>query len=205
MIIHDVPQQTAEWFKIRGGKPTSSRFDCLVTGTGKPSTSLDKYAVELATEVYLDKPLDDGFAGNRFTDRGQELEPVARAWYQMENQVVVENVGFITDDLMRYGASTDGLVGDDGLVEFKNLIARRFMELKIYMARNNGNCPPGYLPQVQGELLVTERKWADLVFYHPDFESIVVRVEPDPLFQDLLLKQITVCINKRKELLNLVL
>lgn len=204
MIIHDVKQGEPEWFKLRAGKPSSSMFKSLITGQGKPSTSIDNYAMELAAEVKTGGPIDDGFFGNKYTKRGTELEPLSRSWYEMENQVAVQEVGFITDDLLQYGASTDGLVGDEGLVEFKNLITKTFMELLVYQARNQGKTPPGYNPQVQGELLVTGRKWADLVFYHPKFEPVVVRHTPDKVFQAELKKQLTICINKRNEFVKLV-
>lgn len=202
MIIHDVEQGTDEWFSLRMGRPTSSRFSDLLTGTGKASTSMAKYAYELATESYLGKVIDDGFQGNSFTERGTLLEPVSRAWYEMQNQIPVQEVGFITVDDGSYGASTDGLVGDDGLVEFKNLIARRFMEMLHYHKKNGGKPEPAYIPQLQGELLVTGRKWADLVFYHPDFEPVCIRVEPDLEYQEKLVSRIADCIKKRDQILS---
>ena len=203
MIIHDVEQGTDPWLKLRAGKPTSSKFSSLVTGTGQPSKSLEDYAIQLATEKYIGGPIDDGWQGNKFTERGHELEAESRADYQMTRQVTVEPVGFVTDDLMRWGASTDGLVGDDGLVEFKNLIATRFMKLLIYVAKHN-KTPPEYIPQVQGELFVTERQWCDIVFYHPQFDPIVFRHEPDPKFQSTLKDQLTKVIAERNNILKLI-
>ena len=182
MIVHDVKQGEPEWFMIRAGKPTSSMFSSIITSKGKPSDGLKDYANTLATEKHLGGPIEDGFNGNRFTQRGQDMEDVSRADYEMSYQARVQEVGFITDDLMRWGASTDGFVGDDGLVEFKNLIATRMMKLLVYMARNKGMIPTSYIPQVQGELFVTEREWCDIVFYHPqcdhslelDLERLVV-------------------------------
>lgn len=203
MIVHDVEQGSPEWHKLRAAKPTSSMFSSLITGTGEPSKSLKEYAITLATEKYLGGPIDDGFQGNRFTERGHELEDESRADYEMTNQVRVQPVGFITDDLMRWGASTDGLVEDDGLVEFKNLIATRFMELLIYVKKHN-KTPTEYVPQVQGELFVTERKWCDIVFYHPQFEPIVFRHEPDPKYQATLEKQLKAVIAERNNILKLI-
>jgi hypothetical protein len=203
MIIHSVAQRSEEWASLRAGKPTSSAFSNLITGTGKPGDGLKSYAELLATETYIGGPIEDGWQGNRFTDRGIELEAEARAEYEMMKQVQVQEVGFITDDLMRWGASTDGLVGDDGLVEFKNLIATRFMKLLIYVKKHN-KTPPEYIPQVQGELFVTERQWCDIMFYHPQFDFIVFRHEPIPEFQKVLKDQLMAVIAERNNILKLV-
>jgi len=202
LIIHDVIQGKPEWFALRAGKPTSSAFKSLITGTGKPSTSMLEYAEALALEVHLGEPVDDGFGGNKYTDRGTELEPLSRADYEMTRQVKVQEVGFMTDDLMRWGASSDGLVGNDGVVEFKNLIAKTFFKLYLACKKNNVT-PPSYRPQLQGELFVTGRKWVDIVFYHPDFESIIHRHYPNLEYHATLKKQLMLCIAERNNILKL--
>lgn len=204
MIIHDVEQNTPKWFAIKAGRPSTSCFGSLITGKGEPSDGLDEYAYSLAGEKFSGRPDEDGFAGNRYTRRGLELEPESKSWYEMQYQVEIQEVGFITDDLMSYGASTDGLVGDDGLTEFKNLIKKEFSKLLVYLARNKGKPPTRYIPQVQGELMVTERKWADLVFYHPDFDPIVIRIYPDPEYQAKLKQQIMKVIARRDEFIKLM-
>lgn len=204
MIIHECEQGSPAWFKLRAGKPTSSRFSSVISGLGKPSDSLKDYAHDLATEAYLGHAIDDGFGGNKYTNRGKDLEDESRADYAMTHQVTVDEVGFITDDLMRWGSSTDGLVGADGVVEFKNLISKRMTKLMVYMSLNKGKTPPEYIPQLQGELFVTERKWVDIVFYHPDFEPIVRRHYPDLEYHKALKKQLTACISERKAILKIL-
>ncbi len=190
MKIHEVTQGEADWFKLKASIPSSSNFSMLVTGKGEPSTQLDKYALTLAIEKMKGGPIDDEWNGNKYTDRGIELEELARADYAMTRQVKIQQVGFITDALMNYGASTDSLVDDDGVLEIKNLISKTMGELIIYLDRNNNQTPPGYVPQIQGELLVTEREWLDIVFYHPDFKPIIHRHLPDKKFHETLIKQI---------------
>ena len=163
MIIHEMEQGTPEWFGVKLGVPSSSNASKLVTGTGKVSTSLAGYAESLAMEKYIGEPSDDGFTGNKYTDRGIALEDLSRADYAMTHQVEVRQVGFITDDLGRWGASTDGLVGDDGLVEFKNLIAKVMYSLILYTKQNENRTPPGYIPQLQMEMFVAERDGPDRI------------------------------------------
>ena len=56
---------------------------------------------------------------NEHTERGHEDEPKARAAYAFENDIVVEEVGFITNSNLNAGYSPDGIVGNDGLIEIK--------------------------------------------------------------------------------------
>lgn len=203
MIIHDVEQGTPEWLKLRAMKPTSSMFSSIITSKGLPSEGLKDYAYTLAAEKYVGGPLDDGWQGNKFTDRGHKLEPETRADYEMTNQVTVQPVGFITDDLMRWGTSTDGLVGDDGLIEVKNLIAKRMMKLLAFY-RQNKKPPAEYLAQCQGELFVAERQWCDLIFYHPQFTPVIHRVEADLEFHAKLKAQLIAVIAERDRILKLV-
>jgi len=202
MIIHEIKQMSPEWFALKAGKPSSSGFGSVITGTGKPSASLPEYAKHLALELHLGKPVEDGFGGSKNMKRGVELEPLSCADYEMTRQVKVQHVGFITDDLMRWGTSTDGLINDDGIVEFKNLISKTFWDLFLKCKKNNVT-PPSYVPQLQGELFVTGRKWVDIVFYHPDFEPIIHRHYPDLEYHATLKKQLMLCIAERNNILKL--
>jgi len=192
MIVHDCVQGSEAWFKVRAGIPTGSEFSKLVTsgasGPPKRSKSFGEYAAVLAAEAYAGKPVD-GFEGNKYTDRGKELEADARTLYEFEHSCEVQQVGFITDDLKRYGVSPDGLVGDDGEVEFKCLIAKRHIAVLLYF-KKHGRCQPEYVAQTQGEMFLPKRAWNDLVFFHPDLPSITIRQTPDPVFVAELVKQL---------------
>lgn len=200
MIIHDMEQRTPEWFAIRSGKPTSSEFKRLVTPKGKASSMAESWGKELAGEKYLGYPLSS-FDGNAHTERGNELEPEALEYYTETTGNVVTPVGFITDDLMRYGSSTDGLTEDKegkGAVEVKCLSNKNHLFMLLTYLKTK-NVPDDYTPQVQGEILVGELDWVDLLFYHPDFDSVIVRQYPDEKFQSLLKSQLTVCIKSLNE------
>ena len=45
-----------------------------------------------------------------------------------------------------------------------------------------GNLYTDYLQQVQGQLLVTGRKWCDIVSYFPGIKPVIIRVERDEPF-----------------------
>jgi hypothetical protein len=202
VIIHDVAQGSPEWFSLRAGLPTASEAKKLVTGTGKPSTSVTEYAYQLAGELYAGKPLD-GFEGNVHTDRGKELEPLALDAYSLATGSWITQVGFCTNDEGAYGCSPDGLVDDDGMVELKCLMAKNHVKAMVYYNKNKA-CMPDYIPQCQMQMLVCGRKWCDLVFYHPDLPILVIRQEADFQLQGMLLKQLVTCLETRDNTLEVI-
>lgn len=187
MIIHEVEQGTAEWFALRAGKPTASDFSKLMTSDGKPSKQADGYAITLAAELYAGKPVD-AWQGNGYTDRGKELEPDAVALYEFTRDVQGYKVGFITDDDELWGCSPDYLIGGDGMLEVKCLKAENHVKAILYY-RKHERCPPDYVQQTQGQLLIAEREWCDLVFYHPVLPPLVIRQEPNEDLFSALKKQ----------------
>jgi hypothetical protein len=199
MIIHNMEQGSEEWFNVRCGVPTASMFKSLVTSKGEPSKSLPGYALTLAGDKFAGRPLDS-FQGNYHTERGTELEPDARSTYEFTHDVDVEQVGFITDDDGLYGASPDGLIGSDGMSEIKCLKAENHIKAILYY-KKNGRCPPDYVQQTQGQIMTAERKWCDLIFYHPDLPMLVIRQERDDSFIDKLQTQISLVLAERDKIL----
>jgi len=181
MITHNCEQRSAEWYALRAGMPTASEFSSLITSTGEPSKSLAGYALSLAAEKFAGRTLDT-FQGTPWTERGQEMEAEAIRCYQFTADLDVDPVGFLTDDLKRYGCSPDGLVGAEGGVEVKCLKAENHIKAILYHQKH-GKAHPEYVQQVQGALMITGRKWWDQVFYHPDLPLLIVRQIPQvPLF-----------------------
>ena len=203
MIIHnDLEQGSADWHQVRLGIPTGSKFKELITSTGAPSKSLSGYAASLAGDLYAGKSLDS-FEGNQWTDRGTELESEARALYQFDSGNDVVEVGFITPDSGLFGVSPDGLISDDGLVEFKCLKTSNHIAALIYY-KKHGKSPTTYIQQVQGQMMVCERQWCDLVFYHPDLPMLVIRNVPDEKIYRALKMQLAEVIKQRDEILKTI-
>lgn len=202
MIIHDCEQGTEEWRLLRAGMPTASEFSSIITSKGEPSKSMKKYAMTLAAELYAKKPLEV-FAGNYHTDRGTELEPQARAEYEFIIGHYVEQIGFVTDDKNKYGCSPDGLVGEDGMTEYKCLKTDNHVSAMLFY-KKYGRCPAEYVQQTQGQLFVCDRKWCDLVFYHPDLPMVVIKQTVDIDFQKALVKQLNAVISERDSILETI-
>ena len=171
-------QLSPEWFAARLGKVTASRVaDILATIKSGESASRRNYKVQIVTErltqikteTYMNQAMQDGI----------DREPTAREIYEHLKDVKVIETGFVNHHTIEMaGASPDGLVGDDGIIEIKCPIetthTTNLLEKKL---------PSKYKPQVQFQLACTQRKWCDFISYNPNFEPrlqlSVVRVERD--------------------------
>lgn len=177
MRIIKAEQRSPEWFQARLGVPSASSFGKVITPTGKPSMQVDGYRNKLVAEILTGRT--DGQEASEAMQRGTDMEPEARSYYELIAGPVQE-IGFcIHDD--GFGCSPDGLVGDDGLLEIKCPLSHTQVE---YL--RDGKIPGIYYPQVQGQLLVMGRKWCDFISYHPDMKPLIVRVERDKKFIDTL-------------------
>ena len=175
MQIIKCDQRSEEWYNARLGVPSASSFGKIVTGKGDPSKQQTDYLYKLAAQrltgtredMYMSAAMEEGI----------EREDTSRWVYAMENNVIVEEVGFCLSDSSRWGCSPDGLVGDEGLVELKNPIGGTAV---AYLLK--GTLPSTYFQQVQGQLLVTGREWCDFVSYYPNLPLLVIRCYRDEGF-----------------------
>lgn len=202
MILHDVEQRSDQWYILRLGKPTASEFSKIVTSKGEHSKSAETYALTLAGELFAGKSLD-AWEGNSWTERGREMEAAAIDLYEFTYDVDAQRVGFVTDDNDTMGASPDSLIGDDGMLEVKCLKAENHIKAIMYH-REHHRCPPGYVQQTQGQMLICEREWCDLVFYHPDLPLLVIRQGPVEKVQQALLVHIPFLLKNRDRVLSIL-
>jgi len=178
MIISEHEQGSESWLLDRAPVVTTSCFtDATSKGRGSsPSVTRHKYMVEKANAIITER-LPKGGYKNAAMLRGNELEPEAREYYSFRSGNAVEEAGLIyLNELKRIGASVDGLVGEDGLVEIK------CPELHTHVGYlTDGVMPTTYVKQVQGQLWITNRKWCDFISYHPDAFKVgfIIRVYRD--------------------------
>lgn len=199
MICHAVEQRSDDWYALRVGKPSASEFAKIVTSKGEPSKSAETYAYTLAAELYAGKPLE-AWEGSQWTERGREMEAEAIAYYEFMTETEVMPVGFVTDDAEAIGCSPDGFVGDDGLIEVKCLKPENHVKTILYYQKH-GRCPTDYVQQPQGQMMICERQWVDLVFYHPALPVLVIRQEPDDAVVKGLREQLPALVKRRDEVL----
>ena len=173
-VIHSCPQRSREWFTLRCGIPTASAFDKVLTAGGKPSRQRDQFMNALLAEWMLGYPLEG--PETQWMVRGRELEDDAVKAYTFITGRETLEVGFITNSEATFGASPDRLIGDTGLLEIKCPSPAVHVS---YLLQNNKLSDSDYGPQLQGELMVSEREWVDIVSYHPEMPPVVVRVVRD--------------------------
>lgn len=168
-LYRDIEQGTPEWHALRAGRFTASDAQSI----GAEGKGLETLAFEKVAEIKTGKSKES--YTNDDMERGHQLEAEARNSYEIETGNTVEQIAFAELDEM-IGASPDGLVGEDGLIEIKcpsDVVYTRYLY--------TGDVDPKYYAQMQMQMYVTGRKWCDYVVYNPNFErSIVIkRVEID--------------------------
>ena len=181
MIFHDIQQNTDPWMALRLGKATASQFATFMANDGKAfGEPAKRYALQLALERETGRKAD-GFS-NEHTERGHEQEPIARMLYESERFVDVSNGGFF--DCGEYGDSPDGLIGYDGVIEIKSVIAPTH-----YATLQRGSFDPSYKWQLVGHLDCTGRAWCDFISYCADFpddsQLIVHRLHRDAVTDEI--------------------
>ena len=159
------------------GVPTASEFHRILTPTGKPSESAEAYMCELLGELLMARPMEA--PTYPWMQRGNDLEADAAKWYELQCDQETKVVGFCTTDDGTIGASPDRLVGDDGLLEIKCPSPDTHVRYLLYPDKG---VDKAYRVQVLGQLYVTGRTWCDVVSYHPELPSVIVRVERDDAY-----------------------
>lgn len=153
-------QRSPEWFRARCGLVTASRFaDVMAKIKNGESAGRRNYRAQIVCERLTGQPADT--YTNAAMQWGTEIEPMARAAYENITGELVEETGFIKHPDLLAGASPDGLIGNEGLIEIKCPNTATHIDTLL-----NG-VPPGHIPQVQGQLWITGRKWCDFVSFDP--------------------------------------
>ena len=191
MQIFDFEQRSEDWFKIRSGVPSASEFSNIVQSDGSPSKSRTKYLYKLVGEKLGALP-EESYT-NKAIENGILREADAREMYSRDVKPVVQ-VGFCIHD-EGYGCSPDGLVEEDGVIEIKCPILSTHIEYLIKQ-----KLPTDYVQQVQGQLLVTGRKYNDFISYYPGLKPLVVRCYRDEVFISRLRLELLKFITELNEL-----
>lgn len=171
-------QRSPEWFAARLGKATASKIaDIMAKTKSGYSATRGNYAAQLITER-LTGNVAESFT-NAAMQWGTETEPRARAAYEFLHGVTVEETGFVDHPkLAMSGASPDGLIGADGLIEIK------CPNSATHLATLEGaKIDRKYLLQMQWQMACCERLWCDFASYDPrvplPMQLHVQRIERD--------------------------
>jgi len=173
-----IEQGSPEWHAQRLGKVTASRIADMMaetkTGWG---AGRNNYATELIVERLTGRPADSYVSAAM--QHGTDCEPQARACYTLETDINVVEVGFIDHPTIKMtGASPDGLVGDDGLIEIKCPNMATHLDTLL-----GAKIPDKYIKQMQWQMACTGRLWCDFFSFDPrlplELQSKTIRVARD--------------------------
>lgn len=184
MKISDAPmdaggqQRTDEWYVARAGRVTASPVLKVYKKTKSGySTQREDYKYQLIAERLVGTTISQ--FKSAAMQRGVEKEAEARDRYMRRTNHPVVEVGFIphpTIDMA--GASPDGLIGDDGIVEIKCPDTKQAVEVLL-----TDYLKDEYEAQIQWQLACTGRKWADYAVFDdrlpPSMQLYVRRIERD--------------------------
>jgi len=195
-------QGTQEWKQMRAGKVTASRIADIIAKTKSGySTSRANYMTELVIERF--GVISEGYVNDAMI-WGTETEPLARIEYEKRNLVSVDQIDFVMHPTIKMtGASPDGLIGNDGILEIKCCNTSTHLNYLI-----DDIFPVKYKPQVMWQLACTERKWADFVSYDPrapeGLQYFSIRVNRDDEYISFLEKEVTLFLNELDVKFNLL-
>lgn len=183
----DIVQGSDEWRAARCGLLTASEMHLIVTPTLKAASN-DKeraHLYELLAQR-ITRYVEPSYISDAML-RGMDDEVEALVKYG-KTYAPTKAVGFITNDKWGFtiGYSPDALVGEDGQVECKSRAQKyQIKTLCEYVPANK--IDPDFMIQVQTGLLVSERKWCDLVSYCGGLQMATVRVLSDKDVQDAII------------------
>ena len=170
-------QGSPEWLAERAGKVTASMVSAVLM---KPETAgYRDYQAQLVAEILTGKPQGSDYT-NAAMQFGTETEPLARSAYEAETGFSVDEVGFCQHPTIeRAGASPDGLVGKNGLVEIKcPKVATHLAYLIADVV------PAAYKNQMMWQMACTGRDWCDFASFRPDLpehlQLFIIRYKRDP-------------------------
>jgi putative phage-type endonuclease len=157
-----IEQGSEEWLKIRLGKVTASGVaDVLAKTKSGVSASRGNYLIKLAIQRVT------GVVEETYTNDamqwGKDNEAQARVAYEVASGNFVDQIAFVDHPTIKwFGASPDGLVNQDGLVEIKcPNSATHWSYIK------DDGPPTKYYIQMQAQMACTGRSWCDFVSYDP--------------------------------------
>jgi len=194
-------QRSVEWFADRAGRFGASELAALMAKKGT-ATRDNKIAQKVAER--LTGVCEAGFTSSAM-QWGIDHEDEARDQYFLASDNYIEDEGFVRHpDPSLYdwtGASPDGLVESDGLVEIKcPNTATHISYLRTKKV------PSNYMYQMQWQMACTGRKWCDFVSYDPRMperlQLLVIHVPRDDLMIAKLEIAVSAAIEEVQQIIN---
>jgi len=169
MRIVTEQQRTPEWLKARAGCVTASNVAAVLSKFKRESKAGDETAERRNYKMRVICETLTGLSQDTYVTpamaAGMDYEPFAKAAYEVAKDVEIRDVGFILHPtIARCGASPDGLIGEDGMIEAKCPTMATHLDYLLADA-----VPEDYKPQMLLGMVCAERQWCDFISHHKDF------------------------------------
>lgn len=169
----NILQRSDDWYAERCGKVTASQVKDL---NAKPSKGKALNALGLTILAERLTGVQKETPTNFYMQWGIDNEPHAIAAYENETGFFVNGTGLIDHPFIEmFGASPDGLVGENGQIEVK--CPDTTTHLNTLLTKE---VPEEHIPQITSQLACTRREWCDFVSYdprlEPELQIIIIRV-----------------------------
>lgn len=178
IICNDFAQGSADWAKAKLGLISASGASRLLTPEGKVRTGQMPvtYRRELIAERLLGIPVvGRGAEGSYWVERGMEIEPQARAWFEFQTGKRGESVGLVYENSKRRVAcSPDWLVDGAIPVELKSPAPWTVLGYVL-----DGVLPAEYRAQVHFQIWCCDAPYGYFAAFHPELPGLCLRVERD--------------------------
>ncbi|WEI20085.1 YqaJ viral recombinase family protein [Acinetobacter proteolyticus] len=169
----NILQRSEDWHSERCGKVTASRVKDL---NAKPAKGKALNALGLIILAERLTGVQKEIQSNFYMQWGVDNEPHAITAYENKTSNFVVGTGLINHPFIEmFGASPDGLVGDDGQIEAK--CPDTTTHLNTLLTKQ---VPDEYIPQITSQLSCTRREWCDFISFdprlEPELQIIIIRV-----------------------------
>lgn len=158
-------QGTEDWFQEHLGRATASNAAKILdfTKAGKEGSTRRIYRMEKVMEIISMIAVHDNYVSSPMM-AGTAAEPLARTQYEIEESVMVEQVGIVIGDDDRTAWSPDGLVGKHGAIEAKGPLTTTHLHTMDNIALGIGGIPEDNQPQLWFAFMVDPKlEWIDFI------------------------------------------
>jgi len=190
--IHEVQQGSDEWLALRRSYFTGSALGEWLLDSDRTKTSRKAWQNAIWNKLGELSQDDEPNFPNWAMKRGTELEPFARAAYELHIGYTVTEVGFISHDCDGFGVSPDGLIVGDSDFPIGEGDVYHGLELKCPVARtmlkwlDAGTLPDEHKLQVHTSMAASGLSRWDFFAWHPELVPLHIIVERDEFTEQVL-------------------
>jgi hypothetical protein len=198
----DVEQGSDEWFDLRRGIPTASKFKAVMANAldGEPSTTRAKYLLDLAGEILTGITAEDH--QNEYMRRGQRMEPLALDWYERTHFIDLQRIGFARltispafSEPFAVGCSPDAYSPElSRVIEVKTTMPRLMIPIA---EKGAAGFPTQHRAQCQGMMWITGAQTCDLILFYEGWKApLKFRVDRDENYIANMASQIEIFVHE---------